>query len=286
MEITIKVTGLEKVQKQLAALSGQQFKTALATSLNQAAGRVAKEMKADMARVFDRPTAYTLRSVKRNDATYQDLNVTIAPTYMGGKGIDPQKYLKAQVDGGYRRDKRAEVLLRRARILPDGMQMVIPRNPLPGSTDAYGNLKGGFIVQVISYFQAFDEMGFKANMTEARKKKIANKQQYSSLYNKQTYKSAMGYQLFVVNRNGQMKGVHDAKVRTSHLAPGIWARSGRHGATGIHRIWPVVMFTRSGFYTRRLDMEAIVRRVNPGELVNKWVRGHIRDAARQAGASA
>ena len=55
-------------------------------------------------------------------ATAAKLSVTIEPTYMGGKGIDPQKILDAQTWGGRRRDKRSEVALKRAGILSAGYQ--------------------------------------------------------------------------------------------------------------------------------------------------------------------
>lgn len=285
MQIKIDVSGLEKVKKQLATLSGQQFNQAMAETLNMVGGRLRKETVAEMNRVFDRPTRYTLQSVRATHlATAQNLNTTIAPTYMGGKGIDPQKFLRAQAEGGPRRDKRAEVAFRRVGILPSGMQMVIPDTPFKGSADAYGNLKGSFIVQLISYFQAFGEQGYRANMTQKRKDKIADRRSYSSLYNKQTYRGVMGHEFFVVNRNGQMVGVHDRMVRTAHLEPGIWARSSRHGSTGIYGIWPVVVFTKSGNYKKRLDMDAIVQRVQPQEQFTKWLRGRIRDAAREVGA--
>ena len=287
MQIKIDVSSLEKVKKQLATLTGPQFNQAVAETLNMVGGRLRKETVAEMERVFDRPTRYTMQSVRVTRlATAQNLDTTIAPTYMGGKGVDPQQFLRAQAEGGPRRDKRAEVLFRRVGILPKGMQMVIPRTPFKNSTDTYGNLKGSFIVQLISYFQAFGEQGFRANMKQRTKDKIADRRAYSSLWNKQTYRGVMGHEFFVVNRNGQMAGVHDYKNRTAHLEPGIWARSSRHGSTGVYGIWPVVMFTRSGNYKKRLDMDAVVQRVRPQELFNKWLRGRIRDAAKAAGEAA
>lgn len=282
--LKIEIHGLESVRKQLQALSGTQFEAAAAKTLNMVAGRVAKEMKAEMGRVFDKPTRYTLQSVQWKPAKVGQLGIEIAPTYFGGKGIDPQQFLKAEAFGGRRNDKRAEVALRRVRILPNGMQMVIPKTPFPGSVDAYGNLKGSFIVHLISYFQAFGEQGYRANMTQRRKDKLADRSAYSSLYNKRQYTGARGVEYFVVNNSGQMAGVSDMAHRTGHLQPGIWAKSGRHGATGIHRLWPVVIFAKTGTYKPRLSMERILRQSQAQELFTKWLRGNIKDAARQAGA--
>lgn len=107
----------------------------------------------DLRAVFDRPTDYILRSPRVRMATAAKLSVTIEPTYIGGKGIDPQKILDAQTRGGRRRDKRSEVALKRAGILPAGYQTAIPSDdrggPYPGSDDGKGNLRGAFLVQVI-----------------------------------------------------------------------------------------------------------------------------------------
>jgi hypothetical protein len=66
--------------------------------------------------------------------------------------VDPQKVPdRAGAGVRARRDKRSEVLLRRVGLLPGGYQStVIPKNPFPGSFDQYGNLKGSFLVQLIS----------------------------------------------------------------------------------------------------------------------------------------
>src|SRR3989475_8123860 len=133
------------------------------------AGRVKNSMRSEMQNVFDRPTGYVLQSVQVvKKATAGDLNALVAPTYMGGKGVDPQQILAAQEDGGRRRDKRSEKALRTAGILPIGYQTAIPATPYPGSDDGRGNLKGSTLVQLIAYFQAFGEQGYRANMTKGR----------------------------------------------------------------------------------------------------------------------
>lgn len=105
-------------------------------------------------------------------ATPERLSVEIEPTYFGGKGVDPQKILQAQEFGGARRDKRSEAALRRIGILPSGYQTAIPETPYPGSDDGRGNIRGGFLVKLLSYFQAMGEQGYKANMTDRRKARL------------------------------------------------------------------------------------------------------------------
>ena len=60
---------------------------------------------------------------------------------MGGKGIEPEKILQAEIFGGSRRPKRSEVALRRVGILPDGY-FLVPGQACP--LDQYGNVKGSF----------------------------------------------------------------------------------------------------------------------------------------------
>ena len=261
MQIKLDVQGLEKVKKELGALASGQFRNAVARTLNMVGGRVAKNLRAEMESAFDRPTPYTLRSIRTNVATAQQLDVTIAPTYMGGKGIDPQKFLKAQADGGRRRDKRAESAFRKAGILPGGYQLVIPKDPYPGSDDGRGNLRGPFIAQLISYFQAFSEQGYKANMKDKRIKKLANRGRTQD-----------GYKTI----NGVVYFVSYGRLRGTHLAPGIWAKSGIHGSN----VKPVAMFTRAGTYQRRLDLEKVVQQTDVSGLFNKWLRGNLRDEYR------
>jgi len=274
MKVGIKMEGLEKVQKQLAALSGPQIKQAMAKALNDTAYKVRKSMQDEMREQFDRPTPYMLKSVHVKEATPENLEAEILPTYFGGKGVDPQKIIKTEESGGRRADKRSEVALRRVGILPPGYQTAIPKTPFPGSDDGRGNLKGSFIVRLISYFQAFGEQGYRSNMTARAKKKLADRAKYSSLWNKQTYESARGVEFFVA-KQADMPGVHDAKNKTMHLQPGIWAKSGLHGSTGIYRIWPVLIFVKMPNYRPRFVLARIKQRADVDNYLQKRIRRHI-----------
>lgn len=232
----------------------------------------AEALQDEMRAVFKDPTDYILRSPRVKMATPDRLSVTIEPAYMGGKGVDPQKILNAQAWGGRRRDKRSEVALRRAGILPNGYQTAIPERPFPGSDDGRGNLKGSFLVQLISYFQAFGEQGYRANMTAKRKGSI----------HRGTAKVA-GRRYFLGGDHGQkvwtvengepvLKAVG---VRKSHLAPGIWAAYGPGGK----QVAPVLMFVRQGTYRPRLDMDKVAKRADAENYLAKRVRFRIREVA-------
>lgn len=257
MEVSIKIENLGAVREVLDKLSGEQARVAYAKAVNDTAYQVRRAMQAEIGKVFDKPTAYILKSPWIVKATPDKLSASIAPTYMGGKGMDPQKILQAQEFGGPRRDKRSEVVLRRAGILPTGFFTAIPAEPYPGSHDGRGNLRGPFLVQLITYFQAAGEQGYKANMTDRRKKAV----------HKGTAKTA-GRRYFVAYgrlRSGQ----------TSHLAPGIWAASGAYGAV----VAPVVMFVRAPHYQPRLNMQRVADSVGVQDYLDRRLRFRIREAA-------
>lgn len=265
MQVHIQIAGLEKVRAQIQKLTGAQMQAATADALNDTAFMLRKEVQADMAKTFDRPTPYVLRSVLVQKALANRLVARIAPTGIGGKGIDPQKILHAEAEGGPRRDKRSELALRAAGILPSGYQTAIPSEPFPGSDDGRGNIKGGFIVRLLAYFQAFGEQGYKANMTKRRKEKLANKSVSAA-----GFMTINGVQFFV--SYGALRG-----GKAGHLAPGIWARSGTHGVN----VRPVLMFVQSPNYTVRLNLANVLKATDAQAHFEKRLRYRIRLALGQ-----
>lgn len=269
MLIKVEVQGIDKVMAHLDKIGGAKLKDATADALNDTAFMLRREMQAEMGRVFDRPTPYILRSVQVKKATALTMRAEVGPEYMGGKGVDPAKVLAAEVAGGRRRDKRSEVALRRVGILPPGYVTTIPEKPLPGSDDGRGNLRGPFITQLLSYFAAFGEQGYRANMTQKRKDKLANIGRTAN-----GYKTISGVQYFISPAGG-MKGVFDHKNRAQHLAPGIWARSGIHG----FNVRPVLMFVSLPSYAVRLSMDKIIATGNAQNYFERRLRYRIRVAA-------
>lgn len=241
-----------KAAKRLGDLGQHRLPEFVATALNDTAFMLRKATQNEMQSVFDRPKVFTTRSVLVGKATAAKLEATVMPTYMGGKGIDPQQYLRAQAMGGGRKNKRSENALMRAGLLPRGMQTSIPSRPFPGSDDGHGNIKGSFIVKLISYFQAFGEQGYKANM-----KASTMKRQAKLTKTERGFKSIGGVVFFVSHGYNTETAGHNGSRRASrHLAAGIWAKSGIHGV----KVQPVLMFTREGQYKERLDFEGIANK--------------------------
>ncbi len=277
MQITSSIKGLKPVQTLMDRLSRSKVREASVKAVNDAGFEVRRAMQEEMRSVFDRPTDYILRSPMLKRAMVDKPMATIEPEYMGGKGVDPKKILKAQNLGGNRRDKRSEVALRRAGILPKGYQTAIPAEPFPGSEDRYGNLKGGFLVHLLSYFQAFPEKGrgHNINMRDARKK--AWHTRGGAGVRKVGPNIGRRYILAYGKLRGgarwTAKGENDR--RASNLAPGIWAVVGSSGAD----IRPVLMFVRSGNYQERLDMEKVGQRADVENYLSRRIRYRMRQAA-------
>ena len=275
MQITSSIKGLKPVQTLMDRLSRTKVREASVKAVNDAGFEVRRAMQEEVRSVFDRPTDYILRSPMLKMATVDKPMATIEPEYMGGKGVDPKKILKAQNLGGKRRDKRSEVALRRAGILPKGYQTAIPAEPFPGSEDRYGNLKGGFIVQLLSYFRSFGEQGYRANMTDARRKALqlrggAGVRKVGPNIGR---RYILAYGKLRGGARWTAKGENDR--RASNLAPGIWAVVGSSGAD----IRPVLMFVRSGNYQERLDMEKVGQRADVENYLSRRIRYRMRQAA-------
>ena len=282
IEVQVDPAGIRSVQEALRRLSGRELQEATAAALNDAGHHVRRAMVRELSSVFDKPTSFIARSPKFVPATADRLSIRILPTVdarnlpgIGGKvGTDPQQVLQAQEFGGRRADKKSEVVLRRAGILPSGYQTAIPREPYPGSDDGRGNLRGAFVQQLLSYLQAFGEVGFKANMSAKRRARIEDRTTYSSLATKKSVKMIRGVVYFV--SHGRLRGGRDR-----HLAPGIWAKTGTHGAD----IKPVLLFVRTPNYGPRLSMERIAQQSGAEAYLERRLRYRIRQLAEWGEAS-
>lgn len=239
MKLSIE-TNFKEVARELER-AGKQARFAAMQALNDTGFKVREALQKEMDQKFDRVTPYIRRSIFVTKATTQKLEVVIEPRYAGGKGIDPKKVLRATIFGGARTHKRSEAALQRVGILPAGYS-IVPGDAAP--LDQYGNVRGAFMVQLISYFQAFGEQGYRANMTAKRKAGLAK-----------VGRSAGGYRTI----NGVQYFISYGKLRsgrTGHLHPGIWARKGIHGSD----IRPILMFVRDPHYKRLFDFEGIGER--------------------------
>lgn len=281
MQLNTNIVGVDRVRKQLEALSDLQIREAGAKALNDAAFQLRRDMQAHIRSTFDRVTPWIERSPKVIMATADKLEVSILPTYRsdagttGGKvGVDPQQVLQAQEYGGRRADKRSEVRLRRAGILPTGYQTAIPSTPFPGSDDGRGNIRGPFLTQLLSYLQTFGDAGYRANMGKAALKRMHERGGKAN-----SFVGPVRGRRYIVAYGGLRGGARQTQKgefdqRMANLPAGIWAVQGTGGVD----VRPVLMFVRQGNYRPLLRLQGLRNEAERAEYLGRRLRYHIRSS--------
>jgi hypothetical protein len=133
--------------------------------VNAAAYQALDDVRADMTKVFDRPTPFVQRGlyvIPARDGDSFDGTVAQLDWRQFGAAVTAQKVLRAQMEGGARNLKRFE----RAIGLP-ASRVAVPAKWAP--LDQYGNIPGPFIVQMLSALRLFGEQGYRANRAEGAK---------------------------------------------------------------------------------------------------------------------
>lgn len=238
------------VMRKLENVATKQAEFALMQTMNKAVYEGSEAIKKTIRSVFDRPTLWVQGGVYYKKATRSRLIAKIYLDFWGNKqSVTVEKVLAAQISGGARRLKRFESALSRMGILPKGMAVV------PGAAatlDSHGNMQAGQIVQIMSWFQAFGEQGYSANMRDGGRRIGRD--------NKRT--GQRGFSYFVL------------KSRRGKLLPGIYKRY----QTGFgSAVKPVMVFVRIPSYRPRLDFVGVGTRA-----VEEVVRRELPQAAARA----
>jgi len=239
-------TNFPAVAAKLDAL-GKQGRYACAVALTRTAQDVKADLVKEMARVFDRPTRFTLNSLYLKPAKKDDLTarVWLKDEY----GTQPN-YLLPQIEGGSRPQKRFEDLLRQRGILSSTERTV------PGGgakLDAFGNMSRGQIVQILSQLGAFNLAGASQNATGSKRSRA---------------KRAVGS--YFVARRGEARtgrGAWKQGLKVQHLPSGIYIKT----TDGIK---PVLLFVSSVKYRIRLQFALValttVERAFPGHFAREY----------------
>lgn len=231
---TVEIRGLDEFMRGLSEFEQTQLPFAISKSLNDVAFHALRITKTEMTRVFDRPTTYTLNALKVIESTKESL--VSAVVLKDAQGFLPsldtalsKHYLVPQVHGGKRVFKKFEAALFRQGVLPPNYYTV----PASGATmDSYGNMSRGQIIQIMAYFDAFQEAGFSSNMFFEGRERLARGTRRTS-----------GISYFVV-KPGMGGG----------LKPGIYMKT--YFSLG-QAIKPVLLFVRNVTYRKRLDLQEI-----------------------------
>lgn len=246
LKITIRT---DELKRRIGDVVDRQLPFATARALTQTAKEAQGAVRTEMTRAFDRPTAYTLNSTFIRPATKTRLSTRVALKDEAAKAIPPAKYLLPQIEGGGRRQKRAEVALSSAGILPPGWYLV------PGKSvrlDGAGNVPRSIILQIISDLRASPDVGFRSNRLTKREARERGKRFRESRY-------------FVVKPG-------------SKAQPGIYRKI--ESAFG-RAAQPVFVFTAQPQYSKRLNFYGVVERVMRTNFVANFDRSFA-DAIRTA----
>ena len=121
---------------------------AAATALTRCAKQAQTvELPAEMRKVFDNPTSYTLNSLRIEPATKDKLVARVQVKTKGeARGNAQENYLQPEVEGGLRGAKGMENALRYAGVLSAG-QFVMPGGAT--ALDGNGNVKGSDVRTIL-----------------------------------------------------------------------------------------------------------------------------------------
>lgn len=236
--LSIKIEGLEKIQRRLGDISDKDMAFVTAYALTKSAQDIRAEERRVMESVFDRPTKFTLNALFVKPATKSDLQAVVYFKDGGGKRIPASRYLMPQVEGGRRSHKAFERRLIRQGIMRQDEYAV------PGqgaSLDAHGNMRGGDIERILSQLGAAEQWaGYQANTTSRSRARAVRR----------------GGRYFV--------------LRGTKAPDGIY-----HRTTG-RDIMPVIMFVRQPQYAKLFPFyetgEQVFDRVFTGHVKEGFVR--------------
>lgn len=250
IKLNVKVEGLKALQAQL---SGQQKQIAYAASraLNNVAKKVVAGERQALGSIFKGPTPRTLNAVKVFSGAKRDrLEAVIGIDDGGGsyrqqnysargkKGtVTPAKYLLAQIVGGERAPKRFEKALQAVGAMSPGDYAVFAKRS--EALDAYGNISGAKLNQIITYFRKTKVDGYGGKMSSARKAKMM-KGELKGM------KWGMAY-----FRGGAGTGLPD----------GIWERHYPNGTAERSFVRPILIYVRAPAYRSLFKFSEIADRV-------------------------
>lgn len=237
MKVNVDVSGLMRLSAEVGGM-GKQVRFATSRALNASAFKAKQETERAIGNSFDRPTAWVSKSVRYRKSTIDKLESQVDFDAWGNKqGVTASQVLNAEIRGGARRMKRHEVALQKIGVLPAGMRIV------PGDAaklDAYGNMLAGQINQIMSWFQAFGQQGYSANMRDGGKRLGRD--------NKRT--GAKGFAYFVL------------REKRGKLLPGVYQRFSFGAGSAVK---PVMIFVHTTNYKRRLDFYGLADKVARAE---------------------
>lgn len=222
---------------QVSAVVGDQAKGARSVvreALNRTIDAAHVAVRAEMRKVFDRPTPYTMGGLFRRYASTANLQGLL--WFKQRSREDDDRWAVPQIHGGERALKPLELRMQRAGMLPRGW-FVVPGEAAP--LDAFGNMSRGEISRILNVLGTYRESGF--NKADARTRdRLARGNAKKGVY-------GFAYWVNPVSGPGHQK----------HLPPGVYRRV----STGFgSSLKPMLIFVTRARYRQRLDFFGVVQR--------------------------
>jgi hypothetical protein len=174
--LEVKLSGnLAKVRKEIADARTTRIPTITRNAINDSAVIARDAEKQRIRAAFDRPVRFTVNAPvfpAHLRATTQHQEATIMVRDEARGGTAPSVYLKPEIEGGPRPLKPFERILRNAGILRSG-EFAVPARGV--TLNAYGNISGNVIQNILSQLKAFGEVGFLANETPRSRKRAGKR---------------------------------------------------------------------------------------------------------------
>lgn len=268
-------SNVKKIIKQVDNVAKQMpFINSLAinTTARQAKAAVIEQIKQKV----DRPTSYTLNSIYMKAA---DKSQNPIAAWIGLKDVQPSKgtawtdALGHLFTGGSRQQKKSEAALVRKGQFQGGRSYLGLGSQ--EFADQYGNLPKAKIIQLMSYFNAFKENGYKANKSDTQRKRMAKITGPTTKRNPSPYITINGVMYFMSRGKGWFVGQGKgwAGGRNQPLGAGIWQKKGIGGGD----VRPILTAIRQPTYRKLIDMYAIVK-----DVVDKNHKQNFADAFNKA----
>lgn len=258
----IKITSnIKDIKRRLSAI-GTQMPFAMSKAINDTAYSAQRAVVAEMQAKFDRPTPYTLKAIKVVKSNKQNLAAYVglrddAPS----KGTNYQDALSHHFTGGNRFKKKSEYsLVNKGQFQGGKSYMGIASG---ANVDAYGNLSRSQIVMLMSYFNAFKEVGYKANKSDKQRANMAKGKRIVGPLQPSPYKTIGGIVYFMSRGKGWFVGQGKgwAAGRNQPLGAGIYSKTGTHGVD----VKPILTAIKPPNYRQLIDLRSIVQGVISAE---------------------
>jgi len=243
----------DKSVRSMLGTAQRQLPFAMSKGVNDIATGLQKHLYGVMPSVIDRPTRYTLNSLKVTKGNKQN---PAASVWFKQPEKHSTHYLEPMVYGKDRRMKGFEKALDKRFYVPGKAAAQL------GMIDQHGNFKRGEIQRILSWFgRAEGTSGYKANMTDAtraKRIKMGRSEGGKMLSKRQLAKDPKrgfvtigGYQYFMSMGKGS------GSLGQQHLATGVWRKSGIHGS----KLEPVLMASRTApTYRKQFDFFGIAQK--------------------------